>query len=321
MTHDTVIHTDGLTRRFGTVTAVDSLNLHIERGEVFGFLGHNGAGKTTTVRLLNGVLAADAGRALVLGLSAAEDGPAIRARTGVLTETPSLDERLTGQENLAIYAQLYSVPRAEIAGRVDALLTTFDLAERGDDKVGGYSKGMKQRLALARALLHRPELLFLDEPTSGLDPVSQRQVHELVLRHSRDEGQTVFLTTHNLEEAGRLCHRVAVMERGRMVAIGTPAELAQQVGMRSHYTLEIAPPDMALARQKLAAIDGIDVKQANTNNLIVSTREREQVPDMLSHLVTAGVRVYALAPQEASLEDIYFALHADSQQTTGGASA
>jgi ABC-2 type transport system ATP-binding protein len=164
--------TDGLTRHFGEVVAVNRLTLEVQPGEVFGFLGHNGAGKTTTVRLLNGVLAPTSGTARVLGLAPVEQGPALRRRTGVLTETPSLDERLTGRENLKIFAALYGVPQREIAARVTDLLEVFDLADRGDEKAGDYSKGMKQRLALARALIHGPELLFLDEPTSGLDPVA-----------------------------------------------------------------------------------------------------------------------------------------------------
>src|SRR5512136_3226788 len=149
-----------LTRRFKETTAVDHLTLEVRAGEVFGFLGHNGAGKTTTVRLLNGVLAPTSGTARVLGLAPMEQGPALRRRTGVLTETPSLDERLTGRENLEIYAALYGIPRREIAARVKELMEVFQLDGRADEKASDYSKGMKQRLALARALIHCPELLF-----------------------------------------------------------------------------------------------------------------------------------------------------------------
>ncbi|MDQ2691235.1 MAG: ABC transporter ATP-binding protein, partial [Chloroflexota bacterium] len=191
-----VIQTSSLSRRFGEKNAVDQLTLEVHPGEIFGFLGHNGAGKTTTVRLLNGVLEPSDGKATVLGLDPQTEGPALRARTGVLTETPSLDERLTAQENLSIYADLYGVPRGDVAERVKALLVDFELLERAHDKVGGYSKGMKQRLALARALLHRPEVLFLDEPTAALDPVAARHVHRLVENLARREGSTVFLCTH-----------------------------------------------------------------------------------------------------------------------------
>ncbi|MGD1993184.1 MAG: ABC transporter ATP-binding protein [Anaerolineae bacterium] len=162
---------------------------------MFGFLGHNGAGKTTTVRLLNGVLSPNGGSTRVLGLDPVAEGPALRRRTGVLTETPSLDGRLTARENLTIYAELYGVPSDRVTGRVDELLTFFELIDRADERVEGYSKGMRQRLALSRAMLHSPEILFLDEPTSGLDPVSTHRVHEVITHISREEGRTVFLCT------------------------------------------------------------------------------------------------------------------------------
>jgi ABC-2 type transport system ATP-binding protein len=195
-----VIQISSLSRRFGEKLAVDDLTLDIHAGEIFGFLGHNGAGKTTTVRLLNGVLEPTAGHAQVLGLDPQNEGPALRAQTGVLTETPSLDERLTARENLSFYAELYNVPGASVLSRVDFLLTEFELAEQANEKVGGYSKGMKQRLALARALLHNPQVLFLDEPTAALDPVATRHVHALVEGLARREGCTVFICTHNLVE-------------------------------------------------------------------------------------------------------------------------
>ena len=306
-----VLIAEGLTRRFGEVVAVDGLNLEVRAGEVFGFLGHNGAGKTTTVRLLNGVLLPDAGRARVLGLDPVADGPALRRRTGVLTETPSLDERLTGRENLTIYADLYGVPQAEVAGRVEYLLETFELADRADEKVGGYSKGMKQRLALARALLHQPEILFLDEPTAGLDPVAARRVHELITRLSREEQRTVFLCTHNLVEAQNLCDRVAVLEQGRLVALGTPAELARAVGPQP------APGDRGRAgrpapspEDRSRPIPGLAETQSRIPDTLVFTgADREAIPELVAALVAAGVRVYRVAPQEAALEDVYFALH------------
>jgi ABC-2 type transport system ATP-binding protein len=169
---NTVIAINQLTRCFKETTAVDQLSLEVHAGEIFGFLGHNGAGKTTTVRLLNGVIEPTSGSMRVLGLDPQMDGPKLRSRTGVLTETPSMDERLTAWDNLSIYADLYGVPRADVRNRIHELLTVFDLVDRAQERVAGYSKGMKQRLALARAFLHKPELLFLDEATSGLDPIA-----------------------------------------------------------------------------------------------------------------------------------------------------
>jgi ABC-2 type transport system ATP-binding protein len=328
MKTEPVITVDALSRRFGDVVAVEQLTLDVHGGEVFGFLGHNGAGKTTTVRLLNGVLAADTGAARVLGLDPLTQGPALRRRTGVLTETPSLDERLTGRENLEIYADLYAVPRAEMPGRIDHLLESFELAHRAGEKVGGYSRGMKQRLALARALLHKPELLFLDEPTAGLDPVASRRVHELILRLSQEEQRTVFLCTHNLAEAQKLCARVAVLEQGRLVALGTPAELAQRLGRSQRLQIEVGPEGMPAALEMLEARLGIadpamaalvvtssvtTSPEQEKGTLTLVGAEREAVPDLVVALVDAGVRIYQITPQEPSLEDVYFALHGEEE--------
>jgi ABC-2 type transport system ATP-binding protein len=316
MSTDSVIFAQDLTRRFGDVVAVDRLALEVEHGEVFGFLGHNGAGKTTTVRLLNGILAPDGGTARVLGLDPLEYGPDLRRRTGILTETPSLDERLTGRENLEIYADLYGVPIDEVAGRVEYLLEAFELEHRADEKAGGYSKGMKQRLALARALLHRPELLFLDEPTAGLDPIAAHRVHDMITRLSQEEGHTVFLCTHNLVEAQKLCDRVAVLEHGRLVAVGTPAELARQWGHGQRLGLEVAPEGLSTAVDVLRTTQGsVDVVQED-QTLTVTGIGRETIPDLVAGLVAAGVRIYRVALHEPTLEDVYFALHGEEEDLT-----
>lgn len=309
-----ILSTAGLTRRFGEALAVDGLTLEVYPGEVFGFLGHNGAGKTTTVRLLNGVLTPSAGQARVLGLDPMADGPALRRQTGVLTETPSLDERLTARVNLSLYADLYGVPRAAVKTRVDALLAAFDLAERADDKVGEYSKGMKQRLALARTVLHQPTLLFLDEPTAALDPVAARQVHEMIQNTAR-EGRTVFINTHNLVEAQRLCDRVGVMEHGRLVAVGSPHELARRLVRNLTVEFELAPDSTARALQALQGGPGAASAGPRNDTVIVSGAEREAIPDLIAALVNASVRIYQVTPQEPTLEDVYFALHSDAEAT------
>jgi ABC-2 type transport system ATP-binding protein len=298
----------GLSRRFGDVLAVDGLDLRVEAGTVFGFLGHNGAGKTTTVRLLNGVLAPSEGSARVLGLSPAEQGAELRARTGVLTETPSLEERLTGRENLWLYADLYGVEPDAVEGRVSAMLETFGLAERADDKVGGYSKGMHQRLALARALCHEPEMLFLDEPTAGLDPVATRQLHGLIAEMTQEQ-RTVFLCTHNLDEASRLCDQVAVLERGRIVAQGPPRELARQLGNSNRVEIEVALDDTPAALRLLNALPGVDAVDGGHGSLSARGLGRESIPDTVRALANAGVDVYRVIPQEPTLEDVYFSLH------------
>ena len=308
-----VITTHNLTRRFGETLAVDRLNLEVYPGEVFGYLGHNGAGKTTTVRLLNGVLDPTSGSAQVLGLSPVSDGPALRRQTGVLTETPSLEERLTARENLQIYADLYGIPEEKVAGRIAEMLEFFELADRAEEKVGGYSKGMKQRLALARALLHDPQIIFLDEPTTGLDPVTTRRVHELITHLSRVEARTVFMATHNLNEAQRLCDRVAVLEHGRVIALGTPEALAHQIVHTQRLEIEVSLESLELAEQFMQSKLGLRVDHSQNGTLAVAGVHKQEIPDLVAGLVSAGVRLYRINPQEPSLEDVYFALHAQEE--------
>jgi ABC-2 type transport system ATP-binding protein len=292
-----------------STVAVDALTLEVHRGEVFGFLGHNGAGKTTTVRLLNGVLAPTAGSMRVLGYDPVQDGATMRRHTGVLTETPSLDERLSAWENLTLYARLYGVAEGAITARVRELLEAFELDTRAQEMVGGYSRGMKQRLALARTLLHDPSLIFLDEPTAGLDPVATRNVHELVQRLSQRGRHTVFLCTHNLTEAQKLCHRVGVMENGRLVAIGRPEELAREIwqGVRLEVELDVEGGDPASLSLPPAARDVSWDEAAGLLSLWVP--HRASIPDLVALLVGAGFRVYRVSPREPTLEDVYFALH------------
>src|SRR5215470_11512543 len=221
------IQTDKLTKLFGGITAVDGVTLTVERGEVFGVLGPNGAGKTTMVRLLNGVLAPSAGTCRVLGFDPVTQGGEVRRRTGVLTESPALYERMTARENLHFFGTMYGMPEEKLSIQADAMLVAFDLSERADDKVGSFSKGMKQRLALARSVLHEPEVLFLDEPTAALDPEAARRVTELIMEFSHQAGRTVFLCTHYLPEAQRLCDHVAVLNHGQLIATGTLADLVR----------------------------------------------------------------------------------------------
>lgn len=310
-----VITINQLTRHFKETVAVDNLSLEVHAGEIFGFLGHNGAGKTTTVRLLNGVIEPTSGSMRVLGLNPQVDGPALRARTGVLTETPSLDDRLTAWDILSIYADLFGVPRTMVKSRVQDLLTEFDLVDRAREKVGGYSKGMKQRLALARALLHKPELLFLDEATSGLDPVSAHHVNQLIERMARREGCTVFMCTHNLVEAQRLCDRVAILEHGRLVALGTPAELTRQYVRRLDVEVEVVEEQIPIAMEVFRSLPQLVLGEPAKPNgaLVVTINKHESIPDVLAALVQNHVRVYRMAAQEANLEQVYFTLHEERE--------
>ena len=297
-----------LTRRFGQTVAVNALDLTVQRGEVFGLLGHNGAGKTTTLRLLNGVLTPTSGSAQVFGLSPVQDGLVIRRRCGILTETPSLEERLSARQNLRYFADLYGVAASQVETRIEGLLRDFELSEVAAAKVGSFSRGMKQRLALARALLHEPELLYLDEPTAGLDPVAAKRVVTLIRELSRTAGRTVVMCTHNLGEAQLVCDRVAVLEHGKLLALGTPTELARAYQHSAQVVIEVAPQALEQALTCIRGFEGVEVKGEN-GQLSLTGLLRQRIPELVAALVAQGVAIYRLEPQEASLEEVYFALH------------
>ncbi len=232
-----IVETSSLTRRFGEMTAVDSLTISVEGGEVFGLLGPNGAGKSTTVKMLTTLLPPSSGTARVNGWDVRRQAGAVRRAIGYVPQLISADGTLTGYENLLIIAKLYDIPRAELESRVRSALAFMGLADAADTIVRAYSGGMIRRLEIAQSMLHRPRVLFLDEPTVGLDPSARRAVWEHVNQLRVDYGTTIFLTTHLMEEADALCDRVAIMHRGRVAALGTPAELKASLG-REGATLD-----------------------------------------------------------------------------------
>jgi ABC-2 type transport system ATP-binding protein len=219
-----IIRASGLTKIFGKSTAVDDISFDVLEGEIFGFLGPNGAGKTTTTRMLTGVIPPDTGTATILGHDIRSEPVLAKQGFGVVPETSNAYTDLTAWQNLMLMGELYGLPRARAEQRSSDLLGMVGLIERKDQKVQAYSKGMKQRLILAMALIHEPNLLFLDEPTSGLDVQSTHMILSL-LRDLNKQGATIFLTTHNMEEANRLCHRVGIIRAGKMVAIDAPEKL------------------------------------------------------------------------------------------------
>ena len=311
-----IIQVENLTRRFGDNIAVNDLSFEVKAGEVFGFLGHNGAGKTTTVRLLNGVLEAHGGSIRVLNMDPIDDGPSLRTHTGVLTESASVENRLTARDNLLIYADLFNVPSEKVSARVSELLEFFGLGDHTDEKVEAFSTGMRQRLALARTLLHDPEVLFLDEPTAGLDPVAANQVNDLIANLSEEKGRTVFLCTHNLVEAQKLCDRVAVMEYGKLAAIGTPKDLMQQYVHLLDVDVEVAPEHLDIALDVLSSASPLTrglPRQVN-GKLTQTVTGRDAIPALVNLLVKKGVHVYHIAAHQPSLEDVYFALHRENGQ-------
>lgn len=305
------ISVTNLIHSFGARRAVDNLSFEIPRGEVFGLLGPNGAGKTTTVRLLNGLYEATGGKVEVLGLDPATQGQQVRARTGVLTETPALYERLTATQNLDFFGRLAGMKPADRKARVAEMLAFFGLDQRANDKVGAFSKGMKQRLALARALLHRPEVVFLDEPTSGLDPESALQVRELIESIRRRDGHTVFLCTHMLTEAERLCDRLAILNSGRLLALGSLTELAQRLNPGLWVEVSLFQP---LASQpNLGALPGVMQVDFDDTRVRVQVEGEPSIPSVVTELVRAGAQMTSVRPQKISLEDVYFTLQEQSR--------
>ncbi len=250
------LSTRGLVVDFGTVRALDGLSIEVPAGIVFGFLGPNGAGKTTVIRTLLGLVEPSAGSAEVLGLDPRRDAAAIRERCGALLEHPGLYERLSAADNLEFYGRIWRLRARERRDRARELLEQLALWDRRDEPVGRWSRGMKQKLAVARAMLHRPQLVFLDEPTSGLDPVATAALREDLAALAAREGVTIFLTTHNLAEAERLCTTVAVIRGGRLLAIGTPASL--RAGTGAHLVRIAARGVGAELRARLAALPEVE---------------------------------------------------------------
>jgi ABC-2 type transport system ATP-binding protein len=304
---DDVIAVNGLTRSFGGLRAVDGLSFSVAEGEVFGMLGPNGAGKTTTVRLLNGILHPDEGHAMVLGHDPRGDGAAVRSNTGVLTETPSVYERLSARDNLRFYGTLYGLPEADLDRRADQTLEALGLAERARDRAGTFSRGMKQRLALARAIMHDPPLLFLDEPTAALDPEAAKGVLDLIEHLSREARRTVIICTHNLNEAQRLCDRVAIMKRGRALAVGRPSELAREIWPDAWLDFTLREPDEAIPG-RLTGNPAVLEASLEGDRLSVRLPGEDAVPTVVASVVAAGGRIMRVVPRERTLEDVYFEL-------------
>ena len=303
---------DQLTKRFGDRVAVNTVSFSVAAGEVFGFLGPNGAGKTTTVRMLATLIAPTSGSALVAGLQLdTTSGVEIRQRIAVMPENPGLYLRLTVGENLEFFAGLYSVDRPQ--ERIRQALDAVNLAGRANDPCGSLSKGLRQRVALARTLLSDPAIVFLDEPTSGLDPVATREVHELI-DGLRSRGVTVFLTTHRLEEAERLCDRVAILNTS-LRTIGRPDELRDRLFKRMLVVRTAAPLQ---SPEQVFAVPGVEAwRPDDTNGYVLEvTDPRTTAPDVTRALVAAGADVLSLAEARHSLEEVYLELIDDDVEAS-----
>jgi daunorubicin resistance ABC transporter ATP-binding subunit len=304
---DTAITVEGLTKRFGTVAALDGVDFEVPPATVFGLLGPNGAGKTTAIRILTTILRPDAGRATVLGRDVVREPTAVRARIGLAGQNAAVDPNLTGRENLRLIGKLAQMPRALIRPRVDELLHRFDLADAGDRPVRTYSGGMRRRLDVAAALVQRPPVLFLDEPTTGLDLRSRNElwvmINELVA-----EGTTVVLTTQYLEEADRLAQDIAVVDRGHVIARGAPDELKRNLGS-TVIEIGLADEEEAVEVQRLAApfVPGEPEREGTSVRLASGDGPRVLI-DVLRSLDARDLTPSRVAVREPSLDDVFLAL-------------
>jgi ABC-2 type transport system ATP-binding protein len=301
-----IIRTEHLSRTFGEVKAVDDLSLDVPAGIIFGFLGPNGAGKTTTMHLLLGLLEPTRGQAWVLGFDTRTQADDIRTHSGALLEFSGLYERMTAEDNLDLYGRIYQMPALERNARIKELLTHLDLWDRRKEQVGKWSRGMKQKLAVARALFHHPPLIFLDEPTAGFDPVAAAALRTDLAALVDREGVTVFLNTHNLTEAEKLCAQVGVIRNGKLLMVGNPKEL--RMGKGSPH-VEIT--GKGFTEQILASLRGrpevAGVEQQN-GSLLIDLRGEVETGPLVSLIVKSGGEVEEVRRKESSLEDIFLTL-------------
>lgn len=298
---ENVVSVTSLKKTFDNNTVISGITFDVFRGEIFGFLGPNGAGKTTTMRILLGLLRPDSGSALVFSQSL-ETSDNTRARVGVLLENNGLFDKLTAYENLKYYADLYGI--LDVEERITELLEFTDLTARKDTLVGTFSTGMKRKLGIARAILHRPEVLFLDEPTSALDPEAQKMVRDLIVHLSGDESMTVFLSSHNLDEVQKICSRVAILHGGRIKALDSVENLRKNRGVTNvKFTLS----DSAQVREASSIVSAIpDVSDfSETETGFSITLSGSSASPVISLLCSAGINIEEVVKNRRSLEDIY----------------
>jgi len=309
--HLSVYFTGGRTTKKGnpqpsTIHAIEDLSLTVEQGTIFGFLGTNGAGKTTTIRILLGLLEPSQGKAQVFGMDSSRQGAEIREICGALMEHHGLYERLSAYENLEFYGRVWHMPTATRRQRIEELLTNLSLWERRNETVSTWSRGMKQKLAVGRAIMHRPKLIFLDEPTAGLDPQAAAALHADLIKLAKHDGVTVFLTTHNLTEAEQLCRQVGVIRQGRLMALGTPVEL--KTTLKNNKVIVSGSGFDETILTLIKSLNQVTFAHIEDGHLIIELASGSSTAPLVNLLVGAGVQIEEVRKEIASLEDVFLSL-------------
>jgi ABC-2 type transport system ATP-binding protein len=308
-----IIEVKGLTKRFGSLEAVHGVSFEVEQGEVFGLLGPNGAGKTTTLSMLSTILEITSGTAVVNGFDVAKQPSQVRRSIGIVFQEPSIDDRLTGRENLEMHANLYAVPGSEKAKRIEELLKLVELEDRADSLMRTYSGGMRRRLEIARGLIHHPKVLFLDEPTLGLDPQTREHIWDYIVELSKRENITMMLTTHYMEEADKLCDRIAIIDYGKIIALDEPKQLK---GDLEGDIITVKTEMVEELSRKLKETDLVKnmKKQKGELKLIVKDGEKI-VPRVMEIAASSGIHVESMSIHEPTLEDVF--LHYTGREIRG----
>jgi len=308
-----IIEVKGLTKRFGSLEAVHGISFDVAQGEVFGLLGPNGAGKTTTLSMLSTILEITSGTAIVNGFDVAKQPSQVRRSIGIVFQEPSIDDRLTGRENLEMHANLYAVPSNEKGGRIDELLKLVELEDRADSLMRTYSGGMRRRLEIARGLIHHPKVLFLDEPTLGLDPQTREHIWDYIVKLSKRENITMMLTTHYMEEADKLCDRIAIIDYGKIIALDKPRQL--KGGLEGDIITVKTEKAEELSRKLKDTTFVKDMKQQKGELKLIVRDGETIVPRVMEIAASAGIHVEAMSIRGPTLEDVF--LHYTGREIRG----